>query len=333
MIDSASAVVEFNVNYEQVKHLAAGKAVNSDAISVGGHMWRISYYPNQFTADEICIALKLVSKSISVHAIFEVMLLDEDGIPALFAAKRTWTIEEGCATIVRLHSATRTLSTDLVQKYMKDGQIKFLCTIRMLHDDNSVPSGIVRLPGIHAPSSDMAKHIGTLLDTAEGSDVSFTVEGETFRAHRAILAARSPVFQAELFGSMAEATMTSITLHHIAPSTFKAMLWFIYNDALPEDMELVGNSPLEMFEHLLAAADRYALDRLKILCARKLWDNVSVDTVASMLACAQMYSCPDLKDKCIGFFAVEKNFKKSVLTEGYVRLVHQFPSIIFELRD
>lgn len=39
-----------------------------------------------------------------------------------------------------------------------------------------------------------------------------------------------------------------------------------------------------------------------------------------------------MKNKCIGFFAVEKNFKKAVLTEGFVSLVHQFPSIIAELR-
>jgi speckle-type POZ protein len=61
-----------------------------------------------------------------------------------------------------------------------------------------------------------------------------------------------------------------------------------------------------MLEHLLAAADRYGLDRLKLLCAQKLWDSVSVDTVATILACAEMYDCPELKQRCIGFFAVEK---------------------------
>ncbi|CAO2162686.1 unnamed protein product [Urochloa humidicola] len=124
----------------------------------------------------------------------------------------------------------------------------------------------------------------------------------------------------------------SITLHDIAPETFKAMLWFMYTDNLPGDDKL-GDSPAEMLERLLAAANRYALDRLKLLCAKKLWDNVSVDTVATTLACAEMYSCPELKHKCIGFFAVDKNFKKAVLTDGFVKLVQQFPLIIMELRD
>jgi speckle-type POZ protein len=46
-----------------------------------------------------------------------------------------------------------------------------------------------------------------------------------------------------------------------------------------------------------------------------------------------MYSCPELKQRCIGFFAVDKNFKEAVLTEGFVKLVQLFPSIILELRD
>ena len=61
--------------------------------------------------------------------------------------------------------------------------------------------------------------------------------------------------------------MPSITLHDIAPATFKVMLRFIYTDACPEESEL-GDSPSEMLQDLLAAADRFALDRLKLFCAR-----------------------------------------------------------------
>jgi speckle-type POZ protein len=146
-----------------------------------------------------------------------------------------------------------------------------------------------------------------------------------------VLAARSPVFRAELFGSMAEAAMTSITLHEIAPATFKVMLRFIYTDALPGEDEL-GDSSTEILQDLLAAADRYALDRLKLMCAQKLWDKVSADTVATILACAETYNCPELKSKCIDFLAVEENFKRAVFTDGYALLVLKFPTITAELR-
>ncbi|XP_024313975.1 BTB/POZ and MATH domain-containing protein 1-like [Brachypodium distachyon] len=139
------------------------------------------------------------------------------------------------------------------------------------------------------PCSDIGAHLGRLLDDGN-SDVSFVVGGDTFPAHRAVLAARSPVFKAELFGSMAESTMSSITLADIAPATFEVFLRFIYTDALPD-------TPIETCKHLLAVADRYAMERLKIMCAKKLWDGVSVDTVADTLSCAETYSCAELKTK------------------------------------
>jgi speckle-type POZ protein len=46
-----------------------------------------------------------------------------------------------------------------------------------------------------------------------------------------------------------------------------------------------------------------------------------------------MYNCLELKNKCIDFFALEDNFKKAVLTEGFVKLGQEFPSIIDDLRQ
>uniref|UniRef100_A0A0A9ASZ8 BTB domain-containing protein n=1 Tax=Arundo donax TaxID=35708 RepID=A0A0A9ASZ8_ARUDO len=268
----------------------------------------------------LSIFVELLSKSRSVKAFLAALLMDKDGEPSLTAAKRTGV--HVLQTDNCIFGWTQFVKqTDLAKDYVKDGQIKFVWTIVVLHD-NSIP----------VPPSDIGKNLGMLLDSTDGVDVSFTMDGETFHAHRAVLAARSPVFKAELLGSMAEATMPSITLHDIAPATFKAMLWFMYTDALPGDDEL-GDSPTKMFEHLLVAADRYALNRLKLISAQKLWDNVSVDTIADALACAEMYNCPELKNKCIGFVVAEKNFKKVVLTDGFMQLGQKFPSIVAEVRE
>ncbi|CAO2173465.1 unnamed protein product [Urochloa humidicola] len=247
----------------------------------------------------------------------EYLLIDKDETPVEYDAVRTRRLETSCGTTVSLY-----LDPSVESTYLKDGRIRFLCTIRVLREGNS---------SVPAPPSDIAKHLGTLLDTADGTDVSFVVDGETFHAHRAILVARSPVFRAELLGSMAEARMSSITLHDITAATFKAMLRFMYTDSLPGDGEL-GGSPLEMCQHLLAAADRYALDWLKLLCVQKLLDIVSLDTVCDALVCAEIYNCPELKDKCIGFVVEERNFRKIVLTDSFMQLGQRFPPILEEVR-
>ena len=67
-----------------------------------------------------------------------------------------------------------------------------------------------------------------LLAAREGADVTFQVAGEAFRAHRCILAARSPVFKAELFGAMKESTSTGacIRIGDMLPQVFNAFAAF-----------------------------------------------------------------------------------------------------------
>uniref|UniRef100_A0ACD5W5Q0 Uncharacterized protein n=1 Tax=Avena sativa TaxID=4498 RepID=A0ACD5W5Q0_AVESA len=264
-----------------------------------------------------------MSKSRSVKAFFEAFMMGRDGKPStsLNAGGRTF----GTFGIMKNNMGGSwgwmkfLRRTTLEEKYLTDRHVTFVCAI-MVMDDSP----------ILLPPSDIRTHLGHMLDLAEGTDVSFIVGDETFPAHRAVLAARSPVFRAELFGSMAEATMPYITLHDITPATFKVMLRFIYTDELPAEFETEDPST-EMIQNLLAAADRYALDRLKIICAQKLWEKVSIDTVATILACAETYSCYELKNKCIDFFVLEENFKEAIFTDGY-SLVLKFPSIVAELK-
>ncbi|TVU04991.1 hypothetical protein EJB05_48138 [Eragrostis curvula] len=313
MMDSSSAVLKFKVDYEKTKHLAIGKAVHSDAISAGGHMWRINCYPRgaeaMVSGKGECLSLfvELLSKSRSVKAIVEAFLINKGGEPSLKGAKRAGVhVFQMDNKNFGWHLFVK--QTDLVKYYVTDGQITFMCCIMVL-EDNSIP----------VPPSDIGKDLGRLLDSTDGADVSFKIDGETFHAHRAVLAVRSSVFRAELLGSMAEATM------------FKAMLRFMYSDSLSGDNEL-EDTPSEIMHDLLAAADRYALDRLKLMCAQNLLDNVSVDSVAVTLACAEMYNLPELKSRCMDFFAKEESFKKAVLTKGFLELGLQFPPIFDELR-
>lgn len=62
-------------------------------------------------------------------------------------------------------------------------------------------------------------------------------------------------------------------------------------------------------QHLLAAADRYALERLKLLCEEKLCEDVAINTVATTLALAEQHHCSQLKNVCLKFVALPENLK------------------------
>ena len=318
---------EFKLGYLETENVAIGHSVASEDILVGGHLWRIQCYPRgdrtSYNGERVSIFLHHVSKSEYAKAIFEASVIHTDG-GALSSSDRSMCVRVygGAAESWGWHQfVPRRVIKSL---YVTNGSFTIACRVKVLQKDP-----------LDVPPSDIGSHLGRLLECPDGggSDVTFVLDGEEFPAHRAVLAARSPVFKAQLLGSMADASMPSITLHDIAPATFKVMLRFMYTDACPADAEL-GDSPDEMLRHLLAAADRFALDRLKLLCASKLWDNVSVDTIATTLMCAETYNCPELKRKCIGFFGQGKNFKtKALLTDGFVQLAQQFPSILDELKD
>uniref|UniRef100_A0A0A9H6F2 BTB domain-containing protein n=1 Tax=Arundo donax TaxID=35708 RepID=A0A0A9H6F2_ARUDO len=271
----------------------------------------------------------LVSKSTNVKAIFDAFVMGRDGEPSYSDAKRCVQVYPPLGnTDWGWHNFVK--RSDLESLYVMNGWVSFMCGVIVMSDNPAAlpsPSNIAPVP----PPSDIGIHLSRLLDRGVGTDVSVIVDGETFPAHRAVLAARSPVFEAELFGSMADATMPSIVVKEIEPAAFKVMLRFMYTDSWPADDEL-GDSPTDMMQHLIAAADRCALDRLKLMCSLNLREKVSVDTVGSILVCAETYNCPELKKKCFDFFAVEKNFKEAVFTDGFVTLVQKFPSLAAELR-
>jgi speckle-type POZ protein len=89
------------------------------------------------------------------------------------------------------------------------------------------------------------------------------------------------------------------------------MVNFIYADELPNIHELAGSVSMwtstVVVQHLLAAADRYVLDRLRILCEARLCDELTAETVATTLALAEQHHCTELKSACLKFVAVREN--------------------------
>lgn len=64
-----------------------------------------------------------------------------------------------------------------------------------------------------------------------------------------------------------------------------------------------------MAQHLLAAADRYGLDRLRLMCEASLCEDVAINTVATTLALAEQHHCFQLKAVCLKFIARPENLR------------------------
>ncbi|CAL4899266.1 unnamed protein product [Urochloa decumbens] len=188
---------------------------------------------------------------------------------------------------------------------------------------------------IPVPAPDLHRHLGELFRREAGADVTFTVSsGESFAAHKGVLAVWSPVFMAKFFGQMREKKDDAqvVEILDMDAAVLKAMLGFIYTDEVLE-LEEKAEDEMTLAQHLLVAADKYGLDRLKVMCERRLALGLEVGMVASTLALAERHNCPRLKAKCIEFIAGGslENLEAVLGTEGCKDLVASSPSVLAEL--
>jgi speckle-type POZ protein len=70
------------------------------------------------------------------------------------------------------------------------------------------------------------------------------------------------------------------------------------------------------YADLLAAADRFGTERLKVMCANKLCERVDADTVKTTLALTERHRCDGLKEACLDFLTHPANLRAAIGTRG-----------------
>ncbi|XP_072151453.1 BTB/POZ and MATH domain-containing protein 2-like [Setaria viridis] len=179
------------------------------------------------------------------------------------------------------------------------------------------------------PQSKLHQDLSHMLKTGEGADVTFSVGAQLFPAHKCMLAARSTVFKAEFFGAMKERDDQCIKIDDMEPTIFEALLYFVYTGSLPDDCDADGSNVA--MQHLLVAADRYGLDRLRMMCEAKLCQDIDAQTVATTLVLAEQHHCTQLKDACLGFIASRNMLGVVMKTDGFKHLITSCPLVMKEI--
>jgi speckle-type POZ protein len=311
-----------------------GKHFDSLPFRVAGHTWFIRYFPNgdsPETADHISLYLHLkdqLERGDELMVQFMISFMDqvEKQKPAFvgslearrFGTNGWWGYKE----FIKKESLEQS-------ERLKDDCFSIRCDI--------IVTGLPRAEAAAAfavavPPLELPQHFSALLLGGKGADVRFLVGDKTFAAHRCVLAARSPVFDALLFGPMKEGTSTEnrIRIDDMAAQVFRTLLHFIYTDSLPETIEQ-DNGGATMAQHLLEAADRYDLQRLKLICEDRLCQQIDVSTVATTLALAEQHHCQALKEACFEFLKSPKTLDEVSATDGFQHLVKTCPSALFQL--
>ncbi|KAJ8678635.1 hypothetical protein QAD02_014422 [Eretmocerus hayati] len=292
--------------------------------------WHLRLYPNGnfYASDNGYIALYLYLESCdapSIEAKCKFSLINSRREESNIRSSRNCHKFVGIDPHQRFTGLANFIRRDFVMDpangLLPHDTLTVLCEIRACR-------GIINILGISISSQlriqkTQPDDFGALLDSEEFSDVSLIVGCREFRVHKAILAARSPVFLAMFKNDMKEKYENIVEIPDIDERVMREVLRFIYAERVEKIHELAND--------LLAAAEKYSLEGLKMMCEEALCGKLTVHNAADVLALADMYNADCLKTQVIHFLAAHG--KDPSLWTKYLNSADSSTSIFSGLPD
>jgi len=159
-------------------------------------------------------------------------------------------------------------------------------------------------------------------DKNNGYNFIINCGDQVFYCHKFMLSARSPVFQAMFQSGFEENKAGSVEIGDINPNVMIEMLRYIYSGCTLA-VEIYG-------KELLAAADKYQLDKLKNCCEEFISGTLNVENCIDLLLLGDLNQAKNLKKAALEFFT--KNLRSSDSGDWKKRL-KEHPILAIEVME
>uniref|UniRef100_A0A0D9X409 BTB domain-containing protein n=1 Tax=Leersia perrieri TaxID=77586 RepID=A0A0D9X409_9ORYZ len=331
--ETVKGVHRFEIFNYSLQNMESDSFIRSGIFHVGGFDWSLLYYPeDDDSMGCIGVFLELMTKYGEAWARFNVCLINQESGQAklLFSqSDEPHLFKATGSPTMGADKCMKMTDIELTPGFIMNDCLVIECAVSVMFEPKV--SKTRALCDIEVPPSNILLDFATLLDDPEGADVTFKVGEEIFRAHKVVLAARSPVFKAQFYGPMKEKMMKDIIVPDMQPAVFQVLLHFIYTDSVPRKDRLNDDENKHLMMHLLKAGDRYGLERLKIMCESFLAMNLDVETVSDTLRLADCHGCKKLKEACMNFMIPPDRMDDVVESIGYQQLKRRYPSLAIEV--
>ena len=118
------------------------------------------------------------------------------------------------------------------------------------------------------PAGTLLHYLKSCVNKEAFSDVTVILDGNRkIRAHKLLLM-RTPYFQAMFGSEMKESKTNTVALENVPYDAFLLVLQYLYTD----ECDVPLNSAMELFE----VADRFGIDRLKLMCEQTIIANINI---------------------------------------------------------
>ena len=157
-------------------------------------------------------------------------------------------------------------------------------------------------------ASSLLNEMKKLRENSDLCDVTLCVEQEEFKAHRLVLAACSPYFNAMFTNQHLESSSSRVQLNGVEGGALGALIEFAYTSSLVICQETV--------QAIMAAANHLQVTDVVDACCNFLLDQIDVENCLGMAAFAEMLSCQQLQTTSWQF-ALD-NFQEVCRTEEFL---------------
>ncbi|XP_030240109.1 speckle-type POZ protein-like [Drosophila navojoa] len=120
---------------------------------------------------------------------------------------------------------------------------------------------------------------------------------------------------------MEESLTNRVIIDDFSDNVVQELLRFIYTEVAP-------SMDHDMAKDLLAAADKYDVQRLQTLCLQYLFDLLSIETAAMTLNLAHKYNEKALLSNTAKY--IKRNSEAVKGTEGWQSIVEMIPVLLIE---
>ena len=119
-------------------------------------------------------------------------------------------------------------------------------------------------------------------------DITIIIADHKYRAHRIVLTAASPYFEAMFLSGMSESQQDSVVLQNIDPAAFQAILNMIYDGQIIISVSMV--------QSILVASSIFQIDHLTRACSDFLITELSPHNCLGIKIFAEAHGCYDLME-------------------------------------
>lgn len=168
----------------------------------------------------------------------------------------------------------------------------------------------------------LSKDLEFLLDSGIMTDIQLECGDYITAAHKAILAARSPVFSTVMGHETDECSNITVEIKDMEPLVLREFLGYLYSGKIPIDLSK------DMLHKLYAASDNYSVQGLKKLCSYCMIRNLNAENFTKFLILAYEHNDLEMIVSIAGFITEKPELLTS---DNWIKFSDEFPRLANEI--